>query len=120
MRFYTFEWNAKRRAKRLTKVLKAHGRDVSYIGCLDLMARLYGFAHFADLKNSIWNGPLSAFDEDVDDNTLEHRFLYQERVMAEAGVGDIAGVVLDQVDPTGRGHRATPFDDELSAPAKQA
>jgi hypothetical protein len=111
MRFFTPEWNTKRHAKRLKKVLKQHGRDLSYTKCLDLTAQLYGCAHFSELKNSTWDAPLSPFDEDVDDETLEARFHYQERVMAEAGLADIAGLVLDEVNPTGRGNRPAIFDD---------
>lgn len=75
------------------------------------MARLYGYAHFPELKNSTWDGPWSPLDEDVDDETLEARFQYQERVMAEAGLADIAGLVLDEVNPTGRSNRPAIFDD---------
>lgn len=77
MRFYTPNWNVKRRAKRLKRALKKHGHDLPYTSCLDLMARLYGFAHFAHMKCSEWNGTLSPFDESVDDETLEARFQKQ-------------------------------------------
>lgn len=113
MRFFTPAWNAKRHAKRLKKILKHHGRDLPYTRCLDLMARLYGFAHFSELQNSIWAAPFSPFDEDVDDQTQEARFLYQERVMAEAGFIDIAGAVLDEVNPTGRGNSPAIFGEEV-------
>lgn len=113
MRFFTPDWNAKRHAKRLKKILKRHGRDLSYNGCLNLMARMYGFAHFYELQNSIWAEPLSPFDEDVDNQTLEARFRYQECVMAEAGFSDIAGAVLDEVNPTAQGNRPAVFDEEV-------
>lgn len=100
MRFHTTDWNAKRHAKRLKRALRRHGYDVSYTRCLELMARLYGFADFAELKRPVPDRPLSAFDDDVDDDVLEIRFQYQECVMVEAGFGDIAGAVLDEVNPT--------------------
>jgi hypothetical protein len=113
MRFFTLEWNTKRHARRLTKVLRQHSRELQYTRCLDLMARLYGFAHFSELKNSLQDVPLSPLDEDVDDETLEARFQYQERVMAEAGFADIAGAVLDEVNPTGRGNGSAEFNEEV-------
>jgi hypothetical protein len=100
MRFHTTDWNAKRHAKRLKKALRRYGYDVSYTRCLELMARLYGFVDFAELKRSVPDEPLSAFDDDVDDDVLEIRFKYQECVMIEAGFADIAGAVLDEVNPT--------------------
>jgi len=105
MRFYTPNWNVKRRAKRLKSALEKHGHQLTYTRCLDLMARLYGFAHFAEMKHSEWPGPPSQFDEHVDDETLEARFQKQERVMAEAGFANVAGAVLDTINPTGRGNR---------------
>lgn len=113
MRFFTHAWNAKRHAKRLKKVLERHGRELRYTACLDLVARLYGYAHFSELKYSVWDGPASALDDDVDDQTLEARFLYQECVMAEAGFADIAGAVLDEVNPTGRGNSPAIFGEEV-------
>lgn len=112
MRFYTNEANLKRRAKRVKKALKQHGHVLPHTRCLDLMARLYGFAHFVEMKRSVENGPLSPFDEDVDDATLEARFQQQERVMADAGFGDVAGVVLDEVNPTGRSNRSSAHDED--------
>ncbi len=112
MRFYTADWNAKRRAKRLKRALNEHGHDLPYTRCLDLMARLYGFANFSHMKRTEWSGPPSPFDDSVDDETLEARFQKQERVMAEAGFADVAGAVLDAVNPTGRGKRLTAMDDD--------
>jgi hypothetical protein len=111
MRFFTSERKAKRNAKRLKKALARCGQDLRYTKCLDLVARLYGYSHFAELKHSIWDGPFSPFDEDVDNQTLELRFQYQERVMAKAGFADIAGLVLDDINPTGRGKRRTALND---------
>lgn len=111
MRFFTPVWRAKHRAKRLKKVLKQHGCELSHVKCLDLMARLFGFANFSELKNSTSDGPLSPLDEDVDDETLDARFQHQERVMAEAGLTDIAGLVLDEVNPTGRINNPVIVDD---------
>ncbi|MDU0959676.1 MULTISPECIES: hypothetical protein [Bradyrhizobium] len=95
MRFFTSEKRIKRDARRLKNALAKHGYDVNYIRCLDLMARLHGFAHFPEWRNAIWDGQLSLVDEDVDDDTVELRFLHQEAVMAEAGLGAVAGVVLE-------------------------
>lgn len=113
MRFYTSDWNAKRHAKRLKKVLRSHGYDETHTACLNLMARLYGFAHFSELQNSTWDSP-SRFDEYVDDEILEARFLYQECVMAEEGFATIAGAVLDEVNPTGSRNHAVMFDEEVT------
>lgn len=101
MRFFTSETRIKRDAKRLMKALAQHGHELKHTRCLHLMARLHGFSHFQEWKRTVLDGPLSTFDEDADDETVEARFLHQERVMAEIGSADIAGVVLDEVNPTG-------------------
>ena len=112
MRFYATDWNAKRHAKRLKKVLRRYGHDVSYTRCLELMARLYGFANCTELKCTASAQPLSAFDDEVDDDVLEIRFQYQECVMVEAGFADVAGAVLDEVNPTSlRNGPAAEFDE---------
>ncbi|WP_371422022.1 hypothetical protein [Tardiphaga sp.] len=112
MRFYTTDWNAKRHAKRLKEVLSRYGHDVSYTSCLDLMARLYGFANFAEMKRMAADQPLSTFDDDVDDGILEIRFQYEVCVMVETGFADIAGAVLDEVNPTSlRSGPTAGFDD---------
>lgn len=46
----------KKRAERLRKALKRHGRDLSHAKCMDLMARLYGYAHFSELKTRLGIG----------------------------------------------------------------
>ncbi len=102
MRFFTHEKRIKRDARRLKNSLAKRGCELNYIRCLDLMARLHGFAHFSEWRNTVWEGQLSLVDEDVDDDTVELRFLHQETVMAEAGFAAVAGVVLDEVNPTGR------------------
>lgn len=112
MRFYTPEWNVKRHAKRLKKALRTHGYDLPHIVCLDLMARLYGFAHYRELQHATAGQPLSLFDEYVDDKILEARSVYHEGVMAEEGFADIAGAVLDEVNPTGRPNRPVMSDEE--------
>ena len=112
MRFYTTDWNAKRHAKCLKKVLSRYGHDVSYTRCLERMARLYGFANFAELKRTTADQPLSAFDNDVDDDILEIRFQYQVCVMVDTGFADIAGAVVDEVNPTSlRSGPTAGFDD---------
>jgi hypothetical protein len=111
MRFITSEWSVKRNARRLKNALQRHGRELQYTKCLDLIAKLYGFAHFSELKRVVGNAPTSPLDDDVDDSTLEKRFQRQERVMAEAGFADIAGPLLDELNPTGRRKRSTAFDD---------
>lgn len=102
MRIFTHEKRIKRDARRLKNSLAKHGYDLNYTRCLDLMARLHGFLHFSEWKNTVWDGQLSLRDEDVDDDTVELRYLHQETVMAEAGLAAVAGLVLDEVNPTGR------------------
>lgn len=117
MRFFTPEWNVKRKAKRLKKALNKYGQEASYTRCLDLMARMYGFAHFSEMKHAVVDCDLSPFDEYVDDQTPEVRFLQQERVMADAGFADVAGAVLDEVNPTDRQCLAIFDESELAADA---
>ncbi len=118
MRFFTPERKTKRQARRLKNALRQHSRELPYTRCLDLVARLYGFAHFSELKHSIQDMPFTPLDEDVDDETLEARFQYQERVMDEAGFADIAGAVLDEVNPTGRNNRPATLEEEVNQPTK--
>lgn len=114
MRFITEETRIKRDAKRIKKSLARHGFELRHVECLDLMARLHGFSRFTEWKSTACDGPLSAFDEDVDDAVLEARFQHQERVMAEAGFTDIAGTVLDEVNPTGRHKQQLQSGDEFA------
>jgi len=100
----------KAKCRRLKNALQRHGRELQYTKCLDLIAKLYGFAHFSELKRVVGNAPTSPLDDDVDDATLEKRFQRQERVMAEAGFADIAGPLLDELNPTGRRQLSTVFD----------
>lgn len=111
MRFITSEWSVKRNARRLKKALQQHGRELQYTKCLDLVAKLYGFAHFSELKVAYRYASRSLLDDDVDDGNLEERFQQQERVMAEAGFADIAGPLLDELNPTGRRKPSTALDD---------
>jgi hypothetical protein len=119
MRFITYETRIKRDAKRLKRSLARHGYELRHVECLDLMARLHGFSRFTEWRRTAWDGPLSAFDEDADDAVVEARFQHQERVMAEAGFTDIAGTVLDEVNPTGRHklplHSGDEFADDASS-----
>lgn len=119
MRFFTYENRIKRDARRLKNSLARYGHDLKYTKCLDLMARLHGFLHFSEWQNTVWDGALSLFDEDADDTVVEIRFQHQERVMAEAGFTDIAGTVLDEVNPTGRHklppHKGDEFVDDASS-----
>ncbi|MGH6753853.1 MAG: glyoxalase superfamily protein, partial [Bradyrhizobium sp.] len=77
MHFFTHETGIKRDAKRLKKSLARHGHEFKHTVCLDLMARLHGFANFSEWRNTIWDGALSPFDEDADDDTVEARFQHQ-------------------------------------------
>jgi len=114
MHFFTYEKRIKRDARRLRNSLARYGHDLKYTKCLDLMARLHGFVHFSQWQNTIWDGPLSPFDDDADDETVEARFQHQERVMAEAGFADVAGAVLDEVNPTGRRKSMLCSDNEFA------
>jgi hypothetical protein len=119
MRFITSEWRVKRNARRLKNALQQHGRELQYTKCLDLIAKLYGFVHFSELKVALRYAPTSLLDDDVDDGTLEERFQQQERVMAEAGFADIAGPLLDELNPTGRRKLSTVFDASADEIARQ-
>jgi hypothetical protein len=79
MRFYTTDWNAKRHAKRLKKVLRRYGHDVSYTSCLDLMARLYGFANFAEMKRVAADQPLSLVHSTMMSTTAFWKFVSNTR-----------------------------------------
>lgn len=107
MRFVANTDFVKRKAKHLRKHLRRYGHDLFHAQCLDLMARMYGFKHFRDLQQNEGCEPAGVLDERVDDVTLETRYLQQEQVMAEAGFGNIAGPILDAVNPTGEFLRST-------------
>lgn len=101
MRFVTTTRFAKARAKCLKKVLREYGRGLPYSACLELTARLFGYSNYHELHKTEGYKPVSPFDEHIGKTTLEKRFSYQEYVLAEAGFADIAGSVLDKVNPTG-------------------
>jgi len=82
--------------------LREHGRELRYTKCLELLARLYGYSSHFELVRSEGCEPVSPYDDEIDDAALEARFCHQERVMAEAGLADISGLILDEVNPTGR------------------
>lgn len=119
MLFITSELSVKRNARRLKNALEQHGRELQYTKCLDLIAKLYGFAHFSELKVALRYAPTSLLDDDVDDGTLEERFQQQERVMADAGFSDIAGPLLDELNPTGRRQLHMKFDATADEIARQ-
>lgn len=92
----------KRRARHLKKILQRYDHELRHAICLDLMARLHGFAHFTELKRSSAGRPLSLFDAAIDNQSLDARFQHQGLAMANAGFGEIAGALLDELNPTGR------------------
>jgi ActR/RegA family two-component response regulator len=102
MRFVTPLWRAKKCAKRLKRSFNERGRTVSYSECLHLVARLYGYTHYLEMQRSENGTHWSAFDNQVEISELEKRYRHQERMMIEAGFADIAGDVLEAVNPTGR------------------
>jgi hypothetical protein len=86
----------------MQKALREHNRELRYTKCLELVARLYGYSSHYEFVQAESCEPLSPLDDQINDTELEARFCFQERVMAEAGFADIAGAVLDAVNPTGR------------------
>jgi hypothetical protein len=101
MQFICSSKFAKRKAKLLRKALEKRERGISYIKCLELTARLFGFRNYHEFARIEGSAEKSPFDDFVDDAMLEARFCTQEEVMATAGFADIAGELLDEVNPTG-------------------
>jgi hypothetical protein len=102
MRFVAGSQRVKRCAKALKRALARFGQELQYNRCLDLASRLYGYKDYSEVVLTEGYWPFSPADEDADDATVEARFSHQEQVMETASFRDIAGLVLDEVNPTAR------------------
>ena len=86
----------------MKRALARFGQDVQYNRCLDLSSRLYGYKDYREVALTDGYWLFSPADENVDDATVEARFYHQEQLMEAAAFRDIAGIVLDEVNPTAR------------------
>jgi hypothetical protein len=96
------ESRTKAAAKRLRKVLRALGVELSHMECLHLAVRLLGFSSWEHFQRRSLDAPLCALDEQLSDVDFAARDEFQMGVLAAAGLGPIAREVLDRVNPTGQ------------------
>jgi hypothetical protein len=101
------EHKVKGAAKRLRKILMERGLELKHVQCLDLSARLHGFAGWQHYVRRDLSSPFSPFDDDLSEPQFATRDEFQMEVLESAGLGAIARELLDRVDPTGFWARAT-------------
>lgn len=100
MRFQVGIRRAKLTGKRLKRFLRSRGFDVTHCFCLDLAARLYGYADLRELRRSQDGLEESRWDHMVIAATVTSRRAFQRKILKAAGYTDIADAILDEVQPT--------------------
>jgi hypothetical protein len=68
---------AKRAAKSLQRQLSVHGEETSLPSCQNVVARMYGYAHWHELTSNVGKADPSPDDETSDQETIDRRFAQQ-------------------------------------------
>jgi hypothetical protein len=87
-------------AKRLKRSLAARGIEMKLSVCQNLVARLYGYAHYHEMHRT-QVACLSVRDLEIDADTAAACRQYQKGVLTQAGFGDVADALLDEIAPIG-------------------
>jgi hypothetical protein len=87
-------------AKRMRKILRGFGLELSHMECLEITVRLLGFENWQRYCHR-GSAPFSPFDENLAEAEFVARDEFQMKVLATAGLGSIAPELLDRVNPTG-------------------
>jgi hypothetical protein len=87
-------------AKRLKRSLAGRGIEMKLAVCQNVVARLYGYAHYNEMQRTQTTHP-SVRDLDVDAETAAALRQYQMSVLTQAGFGDVADALLDEIAPIG-------------------
>lgn len=88
-------------AKRLRAVSREFGVELKHTKCIDLAARLAGFAHWNAYLERDRNVPLGPLDHLLSEEEFAARDAFQLSVLEGAGLGSLAREILDRVNPTG-------------------
>lgn len=92
---------SKRKAKRLKHELQSAGYDVRLQKCIELVARMYGYADYHELHSTVDGVTCSPDDEAVDEAKFSVRFWSQVEKLVEIGVSpQDAEQIIDMVRPT--------------------
>jgi hypothetical protein len=87
-------------AKRLKRGLAARGIEMKLTLCQNLAARMYGFLNYRDMYFNE-NACFSISDLEVDANTAAACHRFHKGILTEAGFGDFADDLLDEIKPVG-------------------
>jgi hypothetical protein len=87
-------------AKRLKRSLTARGIETRLGDCQNLVARLYGYAHYNEMHRT-QAASLSVRDIEIDTDTAAACRQYQNGVLTEVGFGDLADALPDEIAPIG-------------------
>ena len=87
-------------AKRLKRSLAVRGIEMRPTMCQNLAARLYGFSNYRDMYFN-QDECLNICDLEDDPDTAAACHQYHKTVLTQAGFGDIADVLLDEITPVG-------------------
>jgi hypothetical protein len=108
----------KMKGKRLKKALAAAGYRFSLASCYELIARMYGYSNWHELRASIGDGVIpSPNDEAVDEDLFSRRFWYQVEKLKEIGVSqEDAENIVDKVRPTSATSEVSPPESTIGPP----
>lgn len=87
-------------SKRIKRSLVARGIEMKLSTCQNLVARLYGYAHYYEMHHTQATC-LSVRDLEVDAETAAACRQYQKGVLIKAGFGTVADALLDELAPIG-------------------
>jgi hypothetical protein len=93
----------KRKGKLLKRTLEERGHILHLTRCYDLIAQMYGYRNYAELREYVGYFGRSLSDEDVDEVTFGRRINFQVNKLLEIGVAPIeAEEIIELVRPTGK------------------
>lgn len=87
-------------AKKLERMIRRNGFEIRHYPCLDLAARLYGFFSYQDYLRTKPSKDLVRWDHEISQEDFDSRHEYQMNILVEAGYGEFAENLLEEVDPT--------------------
>jgi hypothetical protein len=100
----------KRKSKLLKRALDEAGYKIGLLKCLELVARMYGYANYNELFHTVDGVTCSPDDEAVVDAKFAARFWSQVEKLVEIGVSpQDAEHIIDMVRPTSGTYK--PADD---------
>src|ERR1700722_15208361 len=92
--------HAKMVAKRLKRSLVAREIETKLSVCQNVVARLYGYAHYYEFHKRPASLTSTRFYE-FDAETVAACHQYQKTILTQAGFAVLADVLLEEIDPMG-------------------